>query len=30
VGGTKIRLRYIGCPFAPFLDTSLQNVCQGL
>ena len=30
VGGAKIRLRYIGCPFAPFLDTSLQNVCQGL
>jgi uncharacterized protein GlcG (DUF336 family) len=30
VGGTKVRLRYIGCPFAPFLDTSLQNVCQGL
>ncbi len=24
-----IRLRYIACPFAPFLDTSEQNVCQG-
>ena len=30
VGGIKIRLRYIGCPFAPFLDTNQQNVCQGL
>jgi drug/metabolite transporter (DMT)-like permease len=30
VGGTKIRLRYIGCPFAPFLGTNQQNVCQGL
>ena len=30
IGGTKVRLRYIGCPFAPFLDTSQQNVCQGL
>jgi uncharacterized protein GlcG (DUF336 family) len=30
IGGTKIRLRYIGCPFAPFLDTTQQNVCQGL
>ncbi len=23
------RLRYVGCPFAPFLDTADQNVCQG-
>ncbi len=23
------RLRYVSCPFAPFLDTSDQNVCQG-
>ena len=23
------RLRFINCPFAPFLDTSDQNVCQG-
>jgi uncharacterized protein GlcG (DUF336 family) len=30
VGGAKIRLRYIGCPFAPFLGTNQQNVCQGL
>jgi uncharacterized protein GlcG (DUF336 family) len=25
----KVRLRYVNCPFAPFLDTSEQNVCQG-
>ncbi len=24
-----VRLRYISCPFAPFLDTNDQNVCQG-
>lgn len=24
-----VRLRYISCPFAPFLDTSENNVCQG-
>ena len=24
-----VRLRYISCPFAPFLDTSEQNVCSG-
>lgn len=28
VGGT--RLRYVSCPFAPFLDSSVQNACQGL
>ncbi len=28
IGGT--RLRYVSCPFAPFLDTTTQNVCQGL
>ena len=28
--GTGVRLRYVSCPFAPFLDTSQQNVCQGL
>jgi len=28
--GTGVRLRYISCPFAPFLDTADQNVCQGL
>ena len=25
-----VRLRYISCPFAPFLDTANQNVCDGL
>jgi len=30
VNGRGVRLRYINCPFAPFLDTSEQNVCQGL
>ncbi len=29
VGPTSTRLRYVGCPFAPFLDSSEQNVCQG-
>jgi hypothetical protein len=29
VGPTQTRLRYVGCPFAPFLDTQDQNVCQG-
>jgi uncharacterized protein GlcG (DUF336 family) len=24
-----VRLRYVGCPFAPFLDTADQNACQG-
>jgi len=24
------RLLYVNCPFAPFLDTSQQNVCQGI
>lgn len=28
-GGSSVRLRFVGCPFAPFLDTSDQNVCQG-
>jgi uncharacterized protein GlcG (DUF336 family) len=30
VNGKSVRLRYVNCPFAPFLDTSEQNVCQGL
>lgn len=30
VGGRLVRLRYISCPFAPFLDTATQNVCEGL
>jgi uncharacterized protein GlcG (DUF336 family) len=29
-GGRQVRLRYVSCPFAPFLDTAEQNVCQGL
>jgi uncharacterized protein GlcG (DUF336 family) len=24
-----VRLRYVGCPFAPFLGSNDQNVCQG-
>ncbi len=27
--GAQVRLRYVNCPFAPFLDTAEQNVCQG-
>ncbi len=30
VGGRQVRLRYVNCPFAPFLDTNAQNVCEGL
>ena len=30
VGGTDVRLRYVNCPFAPFLDSDEQNVCEGL
>ncbi|SCW87586.1 Haem-degrading [Sphingobium faniae] len=30
LGKTTVRLRYVNCPFAPFLDTSAQNVCKGL
>jgi uncharacterized protein GlcG (DUF336 family) len=29
-GGGSARLRYVSCPFAPFLDTNAQNVCAGL
>jgi len=25
-----INLRYVQCPFAPFLGSDQQNVCQGL
>jgi len=28
--GSGVRLRYVNCPFAPFLDTSDQNACEGL
>lgn len=30
VAGGSVRLRYVGCPFAPFIGDSSQNVCQGL
>jgi uncharacterized protein GlcG (DUF336 family) len=26
----NVRLRFIGCPFAPFVNTAQQNVCAGL
>lgn len=29
VPGLNVRLRYISCPFAPFLGSNDQNVCQG-
>ncbi|GMM92395.1 heme-binding protein [Qipengyuania sp. MTN3-11] len=28
--GAGVRPRYVNCPFAPFLDDPVQNVCQGL
>lgn len=30
IGNQTVRLRYVNCPFAPFLDTAAQNVCEGL
>ncbi len=30
LGNARVRLRYVGCPFAPFLDSAEQNVCEGL
>ncbi|MEP0728216.1 MAG: heme-binding protein, partial [Parasphingorhabdus sp.] len=30
LGNANVRLRYVSCPFAPFLDTAEQNVCEGL
>jgi uncharacterized protein GlcG (DUF336 family) len=30
INGNGVRLRYVNCPFAPFLDTSTQDVCSGL
>lgn len=30
LGNAQVRLRYVNCPFAPFLDTADQNVCEGL
>ena len=29
VGSNSARLRFVGCPFAPFLDTADQNACSG-
>jgi uncharacterized protein GlcG (DUF336 family) len=28
-GSSGVRLRYVNCPFNPFLGTNEQNVCQG-
>ncbi|WP_420806455.1 heme-binding protein [Novosphingobium fuchskuhlense] len=28
--GQGVRLRFVNCPFAPFLGSSAQNVCEGL
>ena len=28
--GAGVRLRWVNCPFNPFVDTNEQNVCQGL
>ena len=28
-GNTTTRLRYVLCPFNPFIGTNEQNVCQG-
>ena len=30
LGNATARLRYVSCPFAPFLGSADQNVCQGL
>ncbi|KER37153.1 hypothetical protein AL00_07025 [Sphingobium indicum F2] len=30
LGNANVRLRYVNCPFAPFLDSGSQNVCAGL
>lgn len=30
VGSREVRLRYVNCPFAPFIDSTAQNVCEGL
>lgn len=30
LGNATARLRYVNCPFAPFLDSAEQNVCAGL
>jgi len=30
LGNAQVRLRFVNCPFAPFLDTNQANVCEGL
>ena len=30
LGNATVRLRYVSCPFAPFLASASQNVCAGL
>ncbi len=30
VGSRQVRLRYVNCPFAPFLGSDENNVCEGL
>ena len=30
IDGSTARLRYVSCPFAPYVNSSVQNVCQGL
>lgn len=30
LGNAQVRLRFVSCPFSPFLDTNQQNVCEGL
>jgi len=30
LGNATVRLRYVSCPFAPFLGSASQNVCAGL
>ncbi|MEO1251850.1 MAG: heme-binding protein [Pseudomonadota bacterium] len=29
VNGDPVRLRYVNCPFTPFVDSNEQNVCEG-
>ena len=29
-GGSSLRLRYVSCPYSPYLTGSAQNVCAGL
>jgi uncharacterized protein GlcG (DUF336 family) len=30
VPNANVRLRYVSCPVAPYLDSNAQNVCQGI